>query len=64
MSGEEEYGLNVGRFIRDHPDWVVVAGFEGVGYCAQRRDGHGHGAGPRVSALTLDELAAKLAEQR
>ena len=60
----EEYGPNVGRFIEDHPDWVVMAGFEGVGYSARRRDDRGRGAGSSESALTLDELAARLAEHR
>lgn len=49
------YELNIGRFIREHPGWIVAAGFEGTGYRARRRDG-----GPWVSALTLDELAALL----
>jgi hypothetical protein len=48
----EEYGLNVGRFIHDHPAWVITAGFEGYGYAARRREG-----GKRLAALTLDELA-------
>jgi hypothetical protein len=59
----EPYGINVGRFIEDHPDWVIMAGFEGVGYSARRRDDRGRGAGISESALTLDELAARLAAQ-
>lgn len=47
----EIYDLNIGRFIRDHPGWIVAAGFEGLGYRARRCEG-----GPWVSALTLDEL--------
>lgn len=53
----QEYELNVGRFIREHPEWIIAAGFEGVGYRARRRDG-----GSWVSALTLDELAAAMLE--
>jgi hypothetical protein len=56
-----EYDLNVGRFLADHPDYCLRAGFEGFGYEAQKRDRHGHPAGQRYSALTLDELAAMLA---
>ncbi len=54
------YGLNVVQFLKDHQDWVISPGFEGVGYSAQRPDDAGRGAGPRVEALTLDELATLL----
>ncbi len=57
-----EYGLNVGRFIEDHADYIVRVGFDGFGYEAQHRDEWGHGAGERYAALTLDELAAMLAK--
>jgi hypothetical protein len=56
------YDLNVGRFIEDHPDYIVRIGFDGLGYEAQHRDERGHGAGERYAALTLDELAAMLAK--
>jgi hypothetical protein len=59
----DEYGLNVGQFIRDHPDHVVTAGTNGSGYSAQRRGSWGKGTGPRVSALTLDELAELIGQQ-
>lgn len=52
------YELNVGRFIADHPGWLVAAGFENYGWRARPRAG----PGPWVSALTLDELAAMLDE--
>ena len=58
LNAEEEYGSNIGRFIKDHPKWVVAAGFEGVGFRARPKAGEGSW----VSAWTLDELAAKLAE--
>jgi hypothetical protein len=57
-----EYDLNVGRFKADHPDYCLRAGFEGFGFEAQWRDEQGRGVGERHSALTLDELAAKLKE--
>jgi hypothetical protein len=57
-----DYDLNVGRFIQDHPSYILRIGFEGFGYEAQHRDEWGHGAGERYSALTLDELAARLDE--
>ena len=57
-----DYDLNVGRFIEDHPGYIVRIGFDGFGYEAQQRDDRGHGVGERYSALTLDELAAMLAE--
>ena len=57
-----DYGFNVGHWLADHPDYCLRIGLEGFGYMAQRRDEHGHGAGERYSALTLDELAAMLAK--
>jgi hypothetical protein len=57
----QEYGLNVGRFIADHPGWMITAGFEGYGYAARRRDDDGRACGKRLSALTLDELHVLLA---
>lgn len=54
----EPFDLNVGRFIREHPGWIVCAGFEGVGFRARRREG-----GAWVSALTLDELAEMLGRE-
>jgi hypothetical protein len=56
----DDYGLNVGQFLRDHPQWVITAGPEGSGYTARRKDALGRPGGPRYSALTLDELAAKI----
>jgi hypothetical protein len=56
----EPYELNVGRFIQDHRDHVITAGFEGFGFTARRRDAQGRASGPAVTALTLDELAALL----
>jgi hypothetical protein len=56
-----EYGLNVGRFARDHPGWRITAGPAGTGYSAQRRTDAGV-SGPRIDAQTLDELAARLAD--
>lgn len=58
-----DYDLNVGRFISEHPDWALSAGPGGAGYSAQRKNGHGHGAGEPVTALTLDELAARLEQE-
>jgi hypothetical protein len=55
-----EYELNVGRFIKDFPDWTIAAGTSGTGYTAQRRDGYSHGRGQRYDALTLDDLAEQL----
>ncbi len=57
-----DYDLNVGRFIQDHPSYVVRIGFDGFGYEAQHRDEWGHGVGECYAALTLDELAAMLAK--
>jgi hypothetical protein len=57
---DEEYELNIGRFIEDHSNYVIQAGPGGFGYQAQLRDDSGKGVGERWSALTLDELAAKL----
>jgi hypothetical protein len=51
-----DYGDNVGRFKADHPGVVLLAGRGGFGYTAQQGDDRGRGAGPKVTALTLDEL--------
>jgi hypothetical protein len=56
-----DYDLNVGRWKADHPDYCLRAGFEGFGFEAQKRDLNGRPIGERYVALTLDELAAKLA---
>ena len=56
-----DYDLNVGRWMADHPDCCLRAGFEGFGYEAQKRDLNGRPVGERYSALTLDELAVLLA---
>jgi hypothetical protein len=58
----KEYGLNIGAFIADHPNHVISAGFEGIGYQAQRKSDRGHGVGHRWSDLTLDGLAGQLEE--
>lgn len=60
MSALPEYGSNIGRFIRDHEDYVVRIGPMNTGYQAQKRGPDGHGAGQRFTGLTLDELAVKL----
>jgi hypothetical protein len=52
------YDLNIGRFKTDHPRHQVAIGFEGFGFRARPAEGKG----PWVSALTLDELDAKLKE--
>jgi len=56
-----EYDLNVGRWIADHPDYCLRAGFEGLGFEAKKRGANGRPAGERYTALTLDELAVMLA---
>ena len=56
-----DYDLNVGRFIADHPDYCLRAGSEGFGFEAQKRDLYGRPVGQRYSALTLEELAVRLA---
>jgi len=55
----EPYGVNVGRFRDDHPDRILAGASGGSGYRARPREG----TGPWVSALTLDELHARLAEE-
>jgi hypothetical protein len=53
-----EYGLDVGKWIKDHPDYVLKSGFEGMGFTARRRNEQGRPVGGPIAALTLDELAA------
>ena len=57
---EREYGTNVGQFLKDHPGHAVCAGPQGSGYVARPKDSRSRGRGSPVSALTLDELDAKL----
>jgi hypothetical protein len=52
----ETYDLNVTRWLEDHPDHILRAGLEGFGFEAQHRETR-----ERATALTLDELDAKLA---
>ncbi len=53
-----EYGLNVGKWIKDHPEYHLQGGFEGLGFTAKRRNEQGQAVGSPVTAMTLDELAA------
>jgi hypothetical protein len=53
-----EYGLNVGKWIKDHPEYLLQGGFEGLGFTARRRNEQGRAVGSLITALTLDELAA------
>lgn len=57
----EHFGLNVGAFENAFPCWRLSAAFDGQGFAA-RRVINGRRAGPAVTAMTLDELAAKLPE--
>jgi hypothetical protein len=52
------YGQNVGKWIKDHPEYQLQSGFEGLGFTATRRNAQGRAVGGPVTALTLDELAA------
>jgi hypothetical protein len=47
--------------MADHPDYCLRAGSEGFGFEAQKRDLYGRPVGQRYSALTLEELAVRLA---
>jgi hypothetical protein len=61
MTGEVPgYGVNIGRFIAEHPGWQVSGLL--FGYTARKRDDRGRPRGKRRSARTLDELAGKLAD--
>jgi hypothetical protein len=55
---EDGYGLNVALWKKDHPGHVLIAGPQGDGYTARRKDSRGRGLGKPVTRLTLDELAA------
>jgi hypothetical protein len=47
-----EYGLNVGKWIKDHPEYLLQSGFEGLGFTAKRRNEQGHAVGSPVTAMT------------
>ena len=53
------WGLRIGDFIKAYPDWLIRGGFDGFGHTAQRKV-TGRPAGPVLTALSLDELAAKI----
>ena len=57
------WGLNIGEFIKAYPDWLIRGGFDGFGHTAQRKVA-GRPTGPVLSALSLDELAAKIRAER
>ena len=57
----DSFGLNVASFENAFPGWQLTAAFNGFGFAA-RRVVNGRRAGPAVTAMTLDELAAKLPE--
>jgi hypothetical protein len=52
------YGLNVGKWIKNHPEYLLLSGSDGWGFTARRRNEQGRAVGSPVAALTLDELAA------
>ena len=54
----QEYGLNVSKWIKDHPEYLLKGGFGGLGFTAKRRNEHGRAVGSPPTAMTLDELAA------
>jgi len=56
----DKWGVNIGGFVRHYDGWVIRAGPGNLGYSAQARNATGRPAGPRLDALTLDELAAKI----
>jgi hypothetical protein len=58
-AGRSGYGLNVTAFEQDHPGWRLSAADGGFGYAARRRV---HGGSQPLTARTLDELAAVLAD--
>jgi hypothetical protein len=58
-----EYGLNIGRFISDHRGWRVQARFGGPGYTARRKGSNGRPSGKQHTAVTLDELHAKITDE-
>jgi hypothetical protein len=65
MTGTEPdsgWGLRIGDFIKAHPDWLIRGGLDGFGHTAQRREA-GRPKGPVLTALSLDELAAKIRAQ-
>lgn len=51
-----EPNVNIGQFIRSHPDHVVSAGPSGIGYSVKTKNKYGKGVGPAITALSLDEL--------
>lgn len=61
MAISREYEHNIRALMDDFHHWVILGGFEGVGYTARRRDEKtSKGYGPAVTAMTLDELAYKM----
>jgi hypothetical protein len=46
------------KWIKNHPEYLLQTGFEGLGFTARRRNEQGQAVDSPVAALTLDELAA------
>ena len=61
--GGRDYGFNAGRWIQDHPKWLVFGAPGGFGFTAFRRGTNGKPVGRVVEGRTLDELAAGCAER-
>jgi len=57
------YATNIGKFIEDHPGWMIFAGTGGFGYAARRRGARGRARGPAFEALRLDQLDQILARE-
>lgn len=51
------FGLNVGKWMRAYPDFVLQCGVDGFGFRCWRRNEAGRPVGPGIEALSLDELA-------
>jgi len=49
------YGLDAGKWIKNHPEYLLQSGFEGLRSTAGRRDEQGQAVGSPVAGLTLDE---------
>jgi hypothetical protein len=66
----EPYGSDTGRLRRDYPDFILLAGFENLGWRARMipaagMPGNGRGyVGRELHALDLDTLAGMMGEMR
>ena len=53
----QQFGLDVGAWMKAYPGYILQGGFDGFGFVCWRRTGRGRKSGGPMTAATLDGLA-------